>query len=103
MTIIGPLLPANIHLLCQKAVLRQLQSCLRGELSIMAPAVGDDCLVLGQGPKQGVQLIHGRAESAGYVPARKRLPAPGIQQNEIELEPALTEGEIAPRNTAPWH
>src|SRR5690348_12147679 len=48
MAVVGPLLPTHVEFLCQKPVLCQLQSCFRGELSIMAPAVRHDLLVPGQ-------------------------------------------------------
>jgi hypothetical protein len=48
MTIVGPLLPTDVHLFRQVSLLRQLQSRLRGELSVVAPAVGHDFLILGQ-------------------------------------------------------
>src|SRR6266542_4155862 len=47
-TVIGPLLPTHVQLLGQKTLLCQLQSRLRGELSVVAPAVGYDFPVLGQ-------------------------------------------------------
>jgi hypothetical protein len=46
MAIIRPLLPADIQFLGQESMLCQLQSSLGGELSIVAPAVGHDLLLL---------------------------------------------------------
>lgn len=58
MTIVSPLLPTDIHLLGQESLLCQLQSRLRGELSIVPPAVGHDFLILGQNRRELLQLSH---------------------------------------------
>jgi hypothetical protein len=57
MTIVGPLLPTNVHLLGQESLLCQLQSRLRGELSVVAPAVGHDFLIFGQNCGELLQLF----------------------------------------------
>jgi hypothetical protein len=55
-TVVGPLLPAHVHLLDEEPPLCQLQSHLRGEVSIVSPAVGHELLVLGQEPGLVIHL-----------------------------------------------
>jgi hypothetical protein len=82
--IIGPLLPTDVHFLGQESVLCQLQSCLGGELSIVAPTVRHDFPVLGQLGHELVEFVDRGAERAGNVPARERSPAARIQEYEVE-------------------
>ena len=57
MTIVGPLLPTDVHLLRQESLLCQLQSRLRGELSVVAPAVGHEFFIFGQNCGELLQLL----------------------------------------------
>src|SRR6516164_8137753 len=71
MTVVGPLLPADVELLSQESLLCQLQSRFGGGLSIVRPAVGHHLLVLRQKRGQLVQLAHGGANAPGICPSAK--------------------------------
>jgi hypothetical protein len=80
-----PFIPTDIHLAREESALCQLQSHLGGFMSVVAPAVRDNFLVLEEFGLHRFDVIHGCAPGAWNMHLCECLPRSRIEEDEIHL------------------
>jgi hypothetical protein len=79
-----PFFPADVQFLDEESSLCQLQSSLRGQMSVVPPAVGDDFPVFREARHHFVEIGERRAPGPCDVSEFERVARPRVQQDEVE-------------------